>query len=181
VVQSKYNKWSFHVVRIAAKFLGVSNLLRATVMTGGVAAALAVVVSASVVVQSTQPTQSTQSTKATTSRSKTVFTGKLPVLDGQQLTATLVEVTYPPGGANPAHRHPCPVIGYVLEGAVRMQVQGQAEKIFKAGESFFESPDDVHAVSANASQNAPARFLAYFVCDRATPLSVPVSEQRGEE
>ena len=110
------------------------------------------------------------------SESRTAFSGKLPALDGRRLEATLVEVTYPPGGANPAHRHPCPVIGYVLEGAVRMQVKGQPERIFKPGETFFESPSDVHVVSANASQDAPARFLAYFVCDRATPLSVPVAE-----
>lgn len=109
------------------------------------------------------------------SRSRTAFAGKLPALNGQHLMATLVEVTYPPGGVNPAHRHPCPVIGYVLEGAVRMQVEGHPQRVFKPGEAFFESPFDVHRVSANASQDAPARFLAYFVCDRATALSIPVT------
>lgn len=113
------------------------------------------------------------------SQAKTALTTNLPVLDGQHLTATLVEVTYPPGGANPAHRHPCPVIGYVLSGAVRMQLKGQEEKVFKAGDTFVESPADEHVVSANASQDQPATFLAYFVCDHATPLSVPVVE--GEE
>src|SRR5262249_20739017 len=102
--------------------------------------------------------------------------GKLPALDGQHLEVTIVEVTHTPGGANPAHRHPCPVIGYVLEGAVRMQVKGQPERIFKAGETFLESPSDVHLISANASQDAPARFLAPFVCDRQTPLSVPATD-----
>ena len=110
------------------------------------------------------------------SQSRTAFSGKLPALDGQRLEATIVEVTYPPGGANPAHQHPCPVIGYVLEGALRMQVKGQPERTFKSGETFFEAPTDVHVVSANASQEAPARFLAYFVCDRATRLSVPVGD-----
>jgi quercetin dioxygenase-like cupin family protein len=110
------------------------------------------------------------------SRSRTAFSGKLPALDGQRLEATIVEVTYPPGGANPAHRHPCPVVGYVLEGAVRMQIKGQAERIFKPGETFLETPSDVHVVSANASQDAPARFLAYFLCDRVTPLSVPATD-----
>jgi quercetin dioxygenase-like cupin family protein len=110
------------------------------------------------------------------SRSRIAFSGKLPALDGQRLEATIVEVTYPAGGANPAHRHPCPVIGYVLEGAVRMQVKGQPERIFKPGETFLETPSDVHLVSANASQDAPARFLAYFVCDRVTPLSVPATD-----
>ena len=116
----------------------------------------------------------------TRSRAKTAFTGKLPVLDGRHLTATLLEVTFPPGGVNRPHRHPCPVIGYVLEGAVRMQLQGQEEKVVKAGDTFFESPDDVHAVSANASADQPARFLAYFVCDHETALTVPVGngEQR---
>ena len=112
------------------------------------------------------------------SRSRTAFSGPLPPLDGRRLEATLVEVTYPPGGANPMHRHPCPVIGYVLDGAVRMQIQGQPERIFKPGETFFESPSDGHVVSANANPDAPARFLAYFVCDRTAPLSVPVTEKQ---
>jgi quercetin dioxygenase-like cupin family protein len=110
------------------------------------------------------------------SQSRTAFSGKLPALDGQRLEATLLEVTYPPGGANPPHRHPCPVIGYVLEGAVRMQVKGQPERVFRPGETFFESPSDVHLISANASEDMPARFLAYFVCDGETRLSLPVTD-----
>jgi quercetin dioxygenase-like cupin family protein len=111
------------------------------------------------------------------SQSRTAFTGTLPVLDGTHLQASLLEVTYEPGGANPPHRHPCPVVGYVLEGAIRLQLEKQDIRIVKAGETFYESPDDVHLVSANASADAPARFLAYFVCDRATPLSVPVTDR----
>jgi len=106
---------------------------------------------------------------------KTAFKGKLPALDGQNLTATVLEVTHPPGGSSTAHRHPCPVIGYVLEGAVRMQVKGQEEKVYRPGDTFFESPGDIHAVSANVSQDQPARFLAFFLCDRETPLTVPVT------
>jgi len=131
---------------------------------------------ATVVAASTAAVLASGGSQDRTSRSRTAFTGKLPVLDGQRLEATLVEVTYPPGGVNPSHRHPCPVIGYVLEGSLRMELKGQPERIFKAGETFFESPSDVHVVSANASQDVPARFLVYFVCDRATPFSVPVPE-----
>jgi quercetin dioxygenase-like cupin family protein len=64
----------------------------------------------------------------------------------------------------------------VLAGAVRMRIQGRDEQVFRAGDTFFESPAEVHAVSANASQEEPARFLAYFVCDRETPLTVPATE-----
>jgi hypothetical protein len=34
----------------------------------------------------------------------------------------------------------------------------------------------VHALSANASKTEPAKFLAYFVCDHETPLSVDVPQ-----
>jgi quercetin dioxygenase-like cupin family protein len=113
-------------------------------------------------------------------QAKTVYTGKLPALDGQHLTSTVLEVTHPPGGSSTAHQHPCPVIGYVLEGAVRMQVKGQEEKVYRPGDTFFETPGDVHAVSANVSQDQPSRFLAIFVCDRETPLTVPVTGEAKE-
>jgi quercetin dioxygenase-like cupin family protein len=115
----------------------------------------------------------------TPSRSRVAIARALPPLDGQHLEATVVEVTYEPGGANTAHRHPCPVIGYVLEGSLRMQVQGQDERIYTPGDTFYESPADVHVVSANASPDQPARFLAYFVCDHQTPLSIPMTGRRG--
>jgi quercetin dioxygenase-like cupin family protein len=102
-----------------------------------------------------------------------VFTHALPVLDGGRLTAHLVEVTYAPGQASATHSHPCAVIGFVIEGAVRMQVKGEPEAIYKAGESFYEAPNGIHAISANASKTKPARFLAYFTCDHETPLTMP--------
>jgi quercetin dioxygenase-like cupin family protein len=102
-----------------------------------------------------------------------VFTHALPVLDGGKLQAKVVEVTYGPGESSAAHSHPCAVIGYVLEGAVRMQVKGEPEAVYKAGQSFYEAPNGVHAVSANASKTERARFLAYFTCDHETPLTVP--------
>lgn len=106
------------------------------------------------------------------SRDRTVTTRSLPGMDGTHLKATIVEVTYAPGEFSPPHSHPCPVIGYVLEGAVRMKTKGQSEAIYKAGESFYEAPNGTHEISANASSTKPAKFLAYFICDQDTPLSV---------
>jgi quercetin dioxygenase-like cupin family protein len=176
MVQSKYYEWLFLMVRIEIhsgreeESVRTKRIRIAIGLAGIVCAVAALMITGSASMQQDKGP-----------RSKTAFTGKLPVLDGQHLTATLVEVTYPPGGVNTPHRHPCPVIGYVLEGAVRMQLKGREEQIYKAGDTFFESPTDVHAVSANASQEEPARFLAYFVCDRETPLSVRVTEGRGQK
>jgi quercetin dioxygenase-like cupin family protein len=108
-------------------------------------------------------------------RVSTVFSRDLPKLDGGHLAAKIVEVTYGPGGASSPHSHPCPVIGYVLEGAVRIQVKGEPEAIYKAGESFYEPPNGIHQVSANASDHEPAKLLAYFICDHDTPLTVPIA------
>jgi quercetin dioxygenase-like cupin family protein len=63
---------------------------------------------------------------------------------------------------------------YVAQGAIRSQVQGGAAAVYNAGDTFYEPPNGVHAVSANASTTEPARFVAFFVCDGNKPLTVPV-------
>ncbi len=107
-------------------------------------------------------------------RTRIVFSHALPPLDPAHLQVTTVEVTYPPGGSSAPHSHPCPVIGYVLKGAVRMQVKGGDEDIYRAGDSFYEEANGIHMVSKNASATEPATFLATFICDHAGPLSVKV-------
>ncbi|MGA3225505.1 MAG: cupin domain-containing protein [Acidobacteriaceae bacterium] len=107
-------------------------------------------------------------------RVRTVFSQGLPQMDATHLQVTTVEVTYPPSGSSTPHSHPCPVIGYVLKGAVRMQVKGGTESIYRVGDSFYEAPNGIHLVSANASKKEPATFLAYFICDHSGPLSVKV-------
>lgn len=117
-----------------------------------------------------------ESPEKTAEKARIAFSHALPRLDGAHLKATIVEVTYGPGGSSPPHSHPCPVIGYVIEGELRTQVKGQPEEIYKAGQSFYEAPNGIHMISANASDKAPVKFLAYFVCDHDTPLSVAPSE-----
>ena len=101
-----------------------------------------------------------------------VLSRALPSLKGDRLKATVVEVTYTASGFSRPHRHPCPVIGYVIAGALRTGVDQTPETIIHAGETFYEAPNGVHRVSANASDSAPVRFLAFFLCDNDQPLSV---------
>ena len=112
-------------------------------------------------------------------RARVVLTEAFPKLDGEHLKATLVEVNYGPGESSEPHSHPCPVIGYVVAGALRTQVRGEKEAVYTAGESFYEPANGVHAVSANASQTEPAKLIAYFVCDHDTSLSVAASDPAG--
>jgi len=114
-------------------------------------------------------------------RARVAFAHDLPRLIGDKLSVTIVEVNYGPGESSAPHSHPCPVIGYVLEGTLRTQVKGEPEAIYKAGESFYEAPNGVHVVSANASDKGRAKLLAYFVCDQHGPLSVAVPESKSME
>ena len=81
---------------------------------------------------------------------------------------------YPPGWSSSPHRHDAQTFVYVLEGSVVMAVQGGKEVTLGPGETFYESPDDVHSVSRNASATKPAKFLVFMVKDKDKPTSTPV-------
>ena len=112
-------------------------------------------------------------------RARLAFSHELPRLNGDKLSVSVVEVNYAPGESSMPHSHPCPVIGYVLEGTLRTQVKGEPETIYKAGDSFYEAPNGVHLVSANPSDTTSTKLLAYFVCDHDAPLSIVVPGAEG--
>jgi quercetin dioxygenase-like cupin family protein len=93
-----------------------------------------------------------------------LLTRDLIGVPGKQVTMETVE--YAPGGKSPPHRHHAQVFVYVLEGSLRMQVQGSPAVTLGPGGTFYESPDDVHVVSENASQTKPARFLVVMIKDK---------------
>ncbi|MFK8328676.1 cupin domain-containing protein [Pseudomonas sp. BJa5] len=106
-----------------------------------------------------------------------VFDRVLPNVPGKSMRGVLVE--YAPGAASPAHTHPKTAFIYatVLEGAVRIRIEGQPEKVYKAGENFVEEPGSFHAVSANASDTQPAKLLAVFVLDSSEKELVTPAKQ----
>jgi quercetin dioxygenase-like cupin family protein len=87
--------------------------------------------------------------------------------------ASMVTVEYAPGAGTPAHQHPADTFVYVLEGAIEMQVAGGPLTVLKAGETFYESPQDQHIVSRNASKTEKAKFLVFFVKAKDAPVLVP--------
>nr|WP_186024700.1 cupin domain-containing protein [Burkholderia gladioli] len=101
------------------------------------------------------------------------FSHALPNLPGKSLMA--VEVDYPPGGASRPHHHAHSafIYAYVLSGHVSSQIDGQPERVYGPGESFYEMPGAHHQVSRNASASEPAKLLAVFVVDSGdAPLTI---------
>ena len=94
--------------------------------------------------------------------------------DSNGTEALLLEVTLPPGGADPVHRHDAAVFVYVLEGSAVMQVEGGEEVVLNPGDTWQERPGDIHVVGRNASDSEPVRFLAFFVKQEGVPPVLPV-------
>jgi len=104
---------------------------------------------------------------------KIVFEHDLPDLNLKGWSVTVVEVSYAPGESSGAHRHPGITIAYVLEGEVRSKVGNDLEKLYTTGQMFLETPNQVHAVSRNASTTKPARLLAVMLAEKGKQLTTP--------
>lgn len=93
-------------------------------------------------------------------------------LPGKEVT--LLRVEYPPGGADPIHRHEAHGFIYVLEGEIVMGVEGGEPVTLREGDTFYEAPDDVHTIGRNASTTRPASFLVMLVKGAGADVLIPV-------
>jgi quercetin dioxygenase-like cupin family protein len=103
-----------------------------------------------------------------------LITKPLPNLASGEKEGVMLTVEYAPGAGSPQHRHSAHVFVYVVQGAVVMQVKGGTEVTLRAGETFYELPDDIHTVSKNASATEPAKIVVFTVKDKGTALVIPV-------
>jgi quercetin dioxygenase-like cupin family protein len=102
----------------------------------------------------------------------TLFTKQLPEAPGKEIA--VITVNYAPGAVDPIHRHDAHAVVYVLDGEVEMQVRGGTLRRLGPGQVFYESPEDVHTVSRNASKRKPAKFVVFFVRKEGAPILTPV-------
>jgi quercetin dioxygenase-like cupin family protein len=130
---------------------------------------------AAVAIVAATATAAEQKANAPAAAVKPVLTKALPDVPGKEVMMLTVE--YPPGGVSAAHRHNANTFVYVLEGALVMGVEGGEETTVSAGETFYESPTDVHSISRNASATQAAKFLVFFVKDVGAPATSPVSSR----
>jgi quercetin dioxygenase-like cupin family protein len=103
-----------------------------------------------------------------------VANAPIPNLPGKRLVSRIID--YPPGGGSISHRHARSafIYAYVLSGLIRSQVDDEPARVYRPGETWFESPGAHHRVSENASDTEPARLLAVIVVDAADEqLTIP--------
>jgi quercetin dioxygenase-like cupin family protein len=86
-------------------------------------------------------------------------------LDHKKVTSVDVrEINFEPGQKTGRHRHPCPVLGYIVEGSAIVQAEGQQEQRLTAGDAFYE-PAGLTMRFDNASSERSLKFVAYYLLD----------------
>ena len=63
------------------------------------------------------------------------------------------------------HRHPISVAGVVTAGSFIFKREGEAEKIIKTGDTFFEPAGVTTERFDNSSSTEPAELIAFFLTD----------------
>ena len=102
---------------------------------------------------------------------KTIYEHELPPVSLNGWQVIVLELTFPPGTASPKHAHPGFVLGYVLEGEYRLQLEGEQEKVLSTGDVFYEAPGSIHLPSGSASMTKPARILALAFVEKGKELT----------
>src|SRR5260370_28379470 len=74
---------------------------------------------------------------------KAIYQRELPpvTLNGWQVT--VLELTLPPGTTSPKHAHPGFILGYILEGEYRFQLEGEQEKVLSTCDVLYDAPASV--------------------------------------
>jgi quercetin dioxygenase-like cupin family protein len=92
--------------------------------------------------------------------------------------AMTITIEYPPGEpGTPPHRHAGPAFGYVLEGEMLFKLEGEAPRVIKAGETFWEPGGDViHYQDGNNRDDVKVRFLVTMLCTPGRPMLTLVDE-----
>lgn len=93
--------------------------------------------------------------------------------------AMTIVVEFPPGDpGSPPHRHSGPAFGYVLEGELRFELEGEPERIVRAGETFWEPGGDViHYQDGNPRADIRVRYLVTMMCAPGKPMLTLVDEE----
>jgi len=114
----------------------------------------------------------------------TVVQEVTPPFIPQGAHAMTIVIEYPPGDPGaPPHRHPGgPAFGYVLEGEMVFELEGEAPRVLQAGEAFWEPGGDViHYRDGNNRDDVPVRFTATMICDPNQPMLVLVDDEELEQ
>jgi quercetin dioxygenase-like cupin family protein len=103
---------------------------------------------------------------------------QLPFIPVDAHVMTVV-IEYPPGDPGaPPHRHTGPCFGYVLDGEMVFELEGEPARVVRAGEAFWEPGGDViHYQDGNNRDDISVRFTVTMICEPGVPMLTVVDEE----
>lgn len=109
----------------------------------------------------------------------TVLQEAMPPFIPEGAHAMSVLIEYPPGDpGTPPHRHTGPAFGYVLEGEMRFELEGEPMRVIPAGGTFWEPGGDViHYQDGNNRTDSRVRFIATMMCVPDQPMLTLVDDE----
>ena len=122
-------------------------------------------------------------TTRTTNTQLTMLGSQQPPFVPEGVEAMTVRLDLPPGDpGSPPHRHSGPVFGYMLEGEMIFELEGEPERVIRAGEAFWEPGGDViHYQAANNLADRWSRFLVVMLCAPGQEMLVYVDDEELEQ
>ena len=156
-----------------------------TLITHALSSCIALVVGSSITyVSLTSPTAdaatpasetaSTQAADQTQAQAQQTLLFETTMDDVLGRVVAIREFERAPGTGGTPHRHPgSHTFGYVLEGTYEVQVDDGPVRRLGPGETFYERPGSLHAVSRNGSDREIVRYLVFTVSDPSLPATVP--------
>jgi quercetin dioxygenase-like cupin family protein len=106
-----------------------------------------------------------------------------PSLPGEAHVLTVL-ISHPPGAPGyPPHRLPGgPGFGYMIEGEMLFEIEGEAPRVVRAGEAFWGPGGDViHYRDANNRDDAPCSFVLTLFSVPGQPMIERVTDEELEE
>ena len=119
----------------------------------------------------------------TSNATQTMLLAQRPPFVPEDAEAMTVLIELPPGhpGA-PPHRHSGPVFGYQLEGEMIFELEGEPERVIRAGEAFWEPGGDViHYQAANHRTDGWCRFVVMMMCAPGQEMLIYVDDEELEQ
>lgn len=89
--------------------------------------------------------------------------------DSREAILGLAEIA--PGAAAGRHTHPGVEFGYVVEGSASLEIEGEAPRLLKAGDSYMIPAGRIHDAKTVGDQ--PTKVLATYVVEKGKPLATP--------
>jgi quercetin dioxygenase-like cupin family protein len=120
------------------------------------------------------PTQEASAPRRSGEIARYALTGALEGFD-----AVLIELNFQPGVSAPEHRHPGPIIGYVVDGEMRTAINHEPDQIVPAGGTFFEPHGALHTSFSSAKPDAPVHAVAVLVIPNGSPLTERAAARSG--